>query len=219
MQSAFKYFAFASLVAALVANTPQVVAQTAHENELWTSIGSAGVVDEADVSKVFFDHSIVQRGRQIGNSQPVGGAPTNSPAPSAATQATAPILQTESATIRYNVTAAEGFFAPRPAAPSTRGSQLVVRYLASGAGARVVAKLIEVDTATGVETTLLTFDSKAFPPSNAYQEQQTGNCQPPPFDFKRKAYYVEATLTGSALVAVSAAGIQTLRLDNAICRG
>ena len=34
-----------------------VEAQTPDANRLWTTVGSAGTVDEADVSKIVFDHT------------------------------------------------------------------------------------------------------------------------------------------------------------------
>jgi hypothetical protein len=38
-------------------------AQTSENDRIWTTIGSAGTVDLADVGKVFFDKSKVQMGR------------------------------------------------------------------------------------------------------------------------------------------------------------
>src|SRR5437588_9230229 len=40
-------------------------AQTHDIDRSWTTVGSAGTVDKNDVSKVFFDHSIVQMGRVV----------------------------------------------------------------------------------------------------------------------------------------------------------
>jgi hypothetical protein len=34
------------------------------------------------------------------------------------------------------------------------------------------------------------------------------------FEFNNKAYYIEATLTGSNIPAISAAGIQMIQIDN-----
>ena len=91
-----------------------------------------------------------------------------------------------------------------------------LRYLAADGG-RVVAKLIEVDLATGTEKPLLTFDSRGpgLPLSNNYQVQSVSVCgRPWTFDFQNKAYYIEATLTGSSIVAFTAAGIQMIQIDN-----
>lgn len=184
--------------AALSAN-----AQTSDFDKNWTTVGSDGTVDEASAGKVFFDNSKVQKGRilvVVGSAKKRGLiAPT-----------------TDFAVIRYNVTAVDSFFVPLHCEPGASGHiQLKLRYLAGGIGARVVAKLIEVDIASGAETTRLTFDSKAFPLSDHYQVQSAGVCgRPWTFDFERKAYYIEATLTSSSFANINAAGIQIIQIDN-----
>jgi len=92
-----------------------------------------------------------------------------------------------------------------------------LRYLASGPGARVVAKLIEADLSTGTEKSLLTFDSAGpgLSLSDNYQVQSISVCgRPWNFDFQKKAYYIEATLTGNTIAALTAAGIQMIQIDN-----
>lgn len=191
-------------------------AQTPDINKIWTTVGSAGTVDEADVSKVFFDRSIAQMGNVIGGSQPTSAATAIIP------------QQTQSAVIRFNVTPVEGLFAVKPPCFTQTGTecpgiQLKLRYLASGNGARVVARLIEVDMATGAEVTRLNFDSSAFATANGYQVQSVAQCGPgvprQPFDFGTKAYYVEARLTIGAIVAGSAAGVQIIKVANVGCVG
>jgi len=97
--------------------------------------------------------------------------------------------------------------------------QLQVRYLA--ANARVLASLIEVDLATGVERLRVTFDSSWFAPANGYQVQFVDNCrgfrQWLPFDFEHKAYYIQATLTHQPLFLGSAAGIQIIKVATMDC--
>lgn len=178
-------------------------AQTSDFDKNWTTVGSDGTVDEASAGKVFFDTSKVQKGRILVVSGSAKRRGLIAPA-------------TDSAVIRYNVTPVDSFFVPLRCEPGASGHiQLRLRYLAGGNGARVVAKLIEVDMASGTETTRLTFDSKAFPLSNNYQVQSAGVCgRPWTFDFERKAYYIEATLTSSGLAALSAAGIQIIQIDN-----
>jgi len=184
-------------------------AQTQDFNKIWTTVGSDGTVDETDASKVFFNRSVVQMGSVLIGNQPAAGR-------------RASILpQTQSAVIRYNVTPVDGLFTPRPPAPSSRGIQLRLRFLDTGNSAQVVAKLIEVDLATGVETARLTFNSNDFAAANSYQVQFKGECGSLwSFDFKGKAYYIEAilTLTRSRFVG-NAAGIQMIKLDNDICLG
>lgn len=190
-------------------------AQTADINKIWTTVGSAGTVDEADLGKIVFDRSIAQFGVLIGGNQ-------------ISLASTRLVHQTQSAVIRYNVTPVEGLFAVKPPCFTHTGTecpgiQLKLRYLAAGSNARVIARLIEVDLATGTEVTRLNFDSSAFSTSNNYQVQSVAECGPQvprqPFDFQNKAYYVEARLTISGLVAGSAAGVQVIKVANTSCIG
>jgi hypothetical protein len=190
-------------------------AQTQEINKIWTSVGSAGTVDETDTAKISLDRSIAQMGNVIGGGQPV----------SISLQLPG---QTQSAVIRYNVTPVEGLFAVKPRCFTQTGSecpgiQLKLRYLAAGNSARVVARLVEVDMTTGAEVTRLNFDSNAFSKANNYQVQSVGQCgpqiPPQPFDFATKAYYVEVRLTTNAIVAGSAAGVQIIKVANISCIG
>jgi len=190
-------------------------AQTQEINKIWTSVGSAGTVDETDTAKVSLDRSIAQMGNVIGGGQPI----------SISLQIPG---QTLSAVIRYNVTPVEGLFAVKPRCFTQTGSecpgiQLKLRYLAAGNSARVVARLVEVDMTTGAEVTRLNFDSNAFSKANNYQVQSVGECgpqiPPQPFDFAKKAYYVEVRLTTNAIVAGSAAGVQIIKVANISCIG
>jgi hypothetical protein len=186
-------------------------AQSPDDNKIWTTVGSDGTVDEASAGRVFFDHSIVQMGRPL-----VSGATSGNHALAAP--------PTISAVIRYNVTPVNGLFTLTPhtcTGSSCPGRKLTLRYLAVGSGARVAANLIEVDLASGVETTRLTFNSINFPSSNKYQVRSAPLvCEPLLlFDFKRKAYYIEATLTGNGIVAGSAAGIQIIKIESGFCLG
>jgi hypothetical protein len=181
-------------------------AQTADVDKNWTTVGSAGTLDEKSVGKVFFDQSKVQMGQMVGPANPGSSALVST---------------ADSAVIRYNITAVDSLFAPRVCRLNTSLSsqdvRLRLRYLAAGPGARVVAKLIEVDLATGTERLLLTFDSTGpgLSLSDSYQVQSTSLCgRPWNFDFQSKAYYIEATLTGSSIGAFTAAGIQMIQIDN-----
>ena len=177
-------------------------AQTADVDKNWTTVGSTGTLDEKSIGKVFFAQSKVQIGRVPG--------PVN----------TSLVSTIDSAVIRYSVTAVDSFFAPRACRTNTSLSsldvRLTLRYLAAGGG-RVVAKLIEVVLSTGRETTLLTFDSTGtgLSLSDNYQVQSISVCgRPWNFDFQNKAYYIEATLTGGGITALTAAGIQMIQIDN-----
>ena len=192
------------------ATVPGVQAQTADHDKLWTTVGSDGTLDETAVGKVFFDRSVVQMGQvPIATQTTTTGTAASTPNSAVST------VPSESAVIRYNVTPVDGLF---PGPNDSHVASLNVRYLATGLSARVVAKLIEVDFASGVETVLLTFKSDAFPGASFYHEQGVSNCgQQWHFDFQNKGYYIEATLTHSALVATSAAGIQMIKLEQDPC--
>jgi hypothetical protein len=78
---------------------------------------------------------------------------------------------------------------------------------------KVTAKLIEVDLGTGVETVRVTFDSNSFPAADGYHVQKVLDCQQRwDFDFIKKAYFIEATLSHSSLFGGSAAGIQIIKI-------
>jgi len=194
---------------------PLVAPAQTDADKRWTTVGSDGSLDESSVGKVAFDKSKVQMGQVLSNQQ-------------SAAQQGAILQQTQSAVIRYNVTPVDGLFSLRPPActpqPGTScpAFKLTVRYLDAGANAQVVADLVEVDLATGVETRRMTFDSNKPPlaASNNYQVQSVLSCGPGFFfDFKRKGYYIDATLTRSSIVVGSAAGIQLIKIETGTCLG
>jgi hypothetical protein len=188
-------------------------------DRVWTTVGSAGTLDETNASAVVLDHSTVQIGQVLGDTKPIGQVLGD-------TKPVALAAETTSAVIRYNVTPVDGLYDTRTPCKTGTGNvcpgvQLQLRYLASGLNAQVVARLVEVDLATGAETDRLKFDSSAFAEDNHYQVQQAGQCTPPAlwrFDFEKKAYYVEATLTHNSLV-ISGAGIQMIKLAYITCLG
>ena len=186
-------------------------AQTQDFNKMWTTVGSAGTVDETDTGKVFFDFSKAQMGRVTGGSLPIVKK---------SKRTSAVIKQTQTAVIRYNVTPVDALFTPvsrtcNPGANTAR--QLTVRYLATS-GARVIAKLIEVDLATGAERDRLVFDSRLFGASDNYQRQAFTQCGADwNFDFTSKAYYIEAKLITTGFIAnLNAAGIQMIKIETVL---
>lgn len=213
----FRLAGFSILVLILLAGlsgcgevVPPVQAAEASEmHKVWTTVGSAGTVDEASTAKIFFEGSTAQMGQVIAHPVPAAVQP-----------------QTESAVIRYNVTPVDGLFDPRsPCSVGTGnncpGIKLELQYVASGANAHIIARLIEVDLASGSETERLIFDSKDFSRQPGYQVQHVGQCTPPAlwtFDFEHKAYYIEATMTHST-IAASAAGIQMIKIAPMTCTG
>lgn len=186
-------------------------AQTPAVEKVWTTVGSAGTADETAVGKIFFDHSVVQMGRVV-TTQTAGS------------KSTLILPQTQSAVIRYNVTPVDGLFTQKQqtcTGQSCPALKLTLRFLRAGRSARVVANLIEVDLATGLEKTRLTFNSNAFSAADRYHVGSgPSSCGPEfLFDFKRKAYYIEATLTGNSIAIGSAAGIQMIKIETDSCLG
>lgn len=183
-------------------------AQTPDVDKVWTTVGSAGILDESSIGKVFFEHGVVQMGRPLADPLPTT---KNAVLPN----------QTQSAVIRYNVTPVDGLFTlkPQPCTGGCPSYKLTLRCLDTGNNAQVTANLVEIDMTTGAETIRLTF--KSTPTANRYQVQSGHeDCGPTfSFDFKRKAYYIEATLTASGIVAGSAAGIQIIKIETGSCLG
>lgn len=94
---------------------------------------------------------------------------------------------------RYNVDAEDGLFKVAGAGNNT---ELRVRFLDPGAGARVFVVLKGLNNTTGTVTSLLTFDSDAFALGAAYQTQSatTGAAGTRiNFDFTVNSYFVEVT--------------------------
>src|SRR5215212_4633422 len=95
-------------------------AETPDGDRFWTTVGSAGTLDEKSDGKVFFDRAVVQKG----NTLVIAAA-------SRQLRAEGEVDVTDSAVIRYNVTAVDGLFG---------GADVVmaVRFRDEGKGARVI---------------------------------------------------------------------------------
>ena len=178
--------------------------QTPDSARYWTTVGSAGTLDEKSEGKVFFDRAVVQKGTTL-----VVGQAGRQPRAEGVT-----VEATDSAVIRYNVTAVDGLFEG-----NTLG--MTIRFRDEGPGAQVIAQLIEVDLTTGTKTTLLAFDSDApgVPVESGYHVWDVFDCKArkQPFDFVRHAYYIEATLTNSSIVTDSVAGIEIIQVYATTC--
>ena len=206
-----RFCSLAFLAVTLLALTLTATAQTPDYKKIWTTVGSAGTVDEADTAKTFFDKSVVQLGKVL-ILQP--GAQAAEAAPTPMNRVNTIAFPMESAVVRYNITPVDGLF---PDAGTRPAVEMKLRYLDTGS-AQVVAKLIEVDLATGAETVRLTFDSNKFAGANGYQVNSITDCLPSwRFDFVNKGYYVEATLTHSAFFIGSAAGISLIKVQQSSC--
>jgi hypothetical protein len=165
--------------------------------KIWTTVGSAGILNQADLAKVTLHGSIIQIGVNIVLPQADAARPLGQ-------LGAFPTIQ---AVARYNVTPVDGlFFEHVPSAPFFYGLQL--RYLG-----HVTAKLMEVDLDTGSETERVVFDSTKFSASPFFQVNKTVEASPKGvFDFVKKAYYVEATLVAPALVVGHPAAISIIKV-------
>ena len=168
------------------------VSAYAQEPQPWTTVGSAGTVDQSSLLFISYE------------------------GPSAVMLA----FQRGGAVIRYNVVSVAGLTRRDFGAlgMGVRYRATPDALIPNRADSQVVAKLIEVNLSTGVSTTLLTFDSNNFPASNDYQTQGVSTCPSGfTFDFQTNAYYIEARLGKSRPISGSPAvqGIQ-VRSDGCI---
>jgi len=164
----------------------------------WTTVGSAGILNQTDLAKVTLHQSIIQLGTEL------------LPPPSTVAVADAPAvhlvhLPTMQAVVRYNVTSTAGLF-------NTGSFAYRLQLRCRG---QISAKLIEVDLASGMEKTRIQFNSNnhtAFEDQVAFESAG----DPPrsvPFDFNKKAYYVEATLTAPAVAIGHPAAISIIQIS------
>lgn len=155
---------------------------------LWSTVGSAGIVDEADTGIVMLGGSEALIPPLL--SQDFGGT--------VSIRGTAPLPATLN--MRYNVglTSAEvsGYF----------GWRLRVRYVDNGPGARVIVRMKRYNAATGVMSTWTEFDSDAFPPqgpsgscpfcpiTNLGFQRQEGPCAGGFLPLLSSSYFIDAEL-------------------------
>jgi hypothetical protein len=171
---------------------------------VWTTVGSAGTLSATDLAKVTLHDAVIALGRDI--VKPAASAPDDS-------AAVPPIT----AIVRYNITAVDGLFpasatpAPFPASatPAPFDYRLQLCYRGT-----VRARLVQVSLPNGAEHGLLNFDSGDFPPAHSFVTQSTHVSQPLVMDFVNFAYYVEATLIASAIVAGNPAEIAVIQVGH-----
>ena len=196
------------LTTTLVANST-VRADVDSWFKAWTTVGSAGTIDEASTSK------LVMSGAYINFPDILSPLPTDTFEPaerlsSAAVSAAAP-LETVTATVRYNVVATDGLF--------ENGAYLGMRARIRDDGdrAQVVLRLYETNIDTGVTLPVMTLNSDSFTPSNNYQTVGTSTFVGNRINFQQNAYYIEATLTKkqSALTPIGGGrpGIAVIQLQ------
>jgi hypothetical protein len=167
--------------------------------KVWTTVGSAGTLNQADLAKVRLRGSIIQLGVDIAPPPPAAAA-------RALSQIGLPIIQ---AVIRYNVTPVDGLFFDQVASNKFHYG-LELRYLG-----HVTARLREVDLHTGNDPDdgIVFFDSTKFAASPSFQVERAFAAQfEGVLDFVNKAYYVEATLVAPSPVVGHPAAISIIKV-------
>jgi hypothetical protein len=172
---------FALLVATTMATTTTARADVDSWFKAWTTVGSAGTVDEASTGK------LVMQGSTIAFPEILPPLPTIGSADHSDFAVAIP-LETVSGVVRYNVVATDGLF--------ENGAFLGMksRFRDDGDRAQVVLRLFEVNIETGATFLLLTLDSNAFTASANYQTQSVSTFVGNRINFQQNAYYIEATL-------------------------
>ena len=111
--------------------------------------------------------------------------------------------------IRYNVVAVDGVFGGDNYA-------LTVRYRDDTVTAgRVIARLKQFNLAAGTETTLLTFDSNAFPTSPGYQVRSVASACGTSLNFFSNAYFVDVEIVKNNAAALP--GLGMLKVGLSLC--
>jgi hypothetical protein len=167
--------------------------------KIWTTVGSTGILNQADLAKVTLHGSVIQLGVDI--------APT--PPATAARPLSGIGLPTIQAVARYNVTPVDGLFFDQVASNKFHYG-LELRYLG-----HVTVKLREVDLRTGNDPDegLVLFDSTNFAASPSFKVETAFATQfEGVLDFVKKAYYAEATLIAPALVVGHPAAISIIKV-------
>jgi len=159
------------------------------ERKYWTTVGSAGTLSAADLAKVSLDNAVITLGHGI------------APPPAAAAEDPSIVTPQVSAVVRYNITPVDGLYAT--------GTFVYILELTYRGAVR--ARLVQFDLSSGTETNLTQFDGSSSPASGFTTiRHETGVM--PVMDFVNCAYYVEATLTASAIVAGNPAEIAAVKV-------
>jgi hypothetical protein len=180
---------------------------------MWSTVGSTGTVDLADVGKVIFAGSVVQLPGVT------GGGTRGAQGESGAASPEAVGFPLTTARIRYDVTPDAG----------VNRFLLILKLLYRGGAGRVVAKLVqvaipqvgvtEVPQPAVTETTLLTFDSAAQEFSGEFQAREVAfsSTDPGKLDFVNNAYYVELSLIAreGPVVLINPPAVATIQIFEA----
>lgn len=113
--------------------------------------------------------------------------------------------------IRYNIVAIPGL-------QIGQGPMMKVRFKDTGTNSRVLVKLVRYNFNTGANTLLWYFDSNNYVPSTSYQTKSISQCSWPwSYDFYNNAYYIETSITKSALDMTGMPGLASVQLGGTIC--
>lgn len=171
------FLSLAMLLTATLANTSTARADDFAWLKAWTTVGSAGTIDEADTGKVVLSGSTIAFPEIL--------PPTKD---NTFSQFLPLPLETVTATVRYNVVATDNLF--------DGGSHLGLRsrFRDDGNNAQIILRLIEVNIETGASTVLLTLDTNNFASSVGYQAQSVSTLIGNRISFLENAYFIEATM-------------------------
>lgn len=147
----------------------------------WTTVGSAGTIDEASTGKLVMQGSTIAFPEILPPERGINSTDHS------AFAIQFPV-ETVSGVVRYNVVATDGLF--------ENGAFLGMksRFRDDGNNAQVVLNLFEVNIDTGATSLLLTLDSNNFPANANYQTQAVSTFVGNRINFQQNAYYIEATL-------------------------
>lgn len=171
------FLSLALLLTATLANTSTARADDFSWLKAWTTVGSAGTIDEADTGKLVLSGSTIAFPEIL--------PPVLTPA---AVQPFPLPTETVTATVRYNVVATDNLF--------DNGSHLALRsrFRDDGNNAQVFMRLIEVNILTGASSVILTLDSNNFTANANYRTEYVSTFIGNRINFLDNAYFIEATL-------------------------
>jgi hypothetical protein len=165
---------------------------------MWSSVGSVGIANSADLNKVVFIGSIAHLGVGIGGSAGSASARIE--------EGIGIPIPTETATLRYPVHEVD-------LGDHTPGVwDLTARYR-DGNGS-VTVQLIQVAADTGMETAVVTLQSGAgFNRSNSFHDEISQGTFGT--NFEENAYYVAVTLAAPIIELGVAPGVQLMQIGPA----
>lgn len=172
----------ALLVTTTLATTTTARADVDSWFKAWTTVGSAGTIDDSSTAK------LVMQGSTIGFPELLEPFPFP-PSRLQDSASALPIqLETVSGVVRYNVVATDGLF--------ENGAYLGMkaRLRDDGDRAQVILRLYEVNIDTGVTSLVMTLDSNSFVANSNYQTVGASTFVGNRINFQQNAYYIEATL-------------------------